>query len=1600
MASFMGRAGAGAGAASRALDPLRSRLRPSGSQRTYLSISHLRSLHIELVSLLYSAGATSATPSPSSSGDTPTLSAKQNRRLVEILRSIAEVVAFGEAGGKPEYFEFFCEKSTMALFVNALRLGPAIKTQVVQATSILFQNLRSPTSLYMLLSQDHINNLIQPAEGGAELPLDDEEFLTNYVALLKMISVRLSKDTVQFFFNAPNRCFPLYSRSVPLIGHPDPMVRTSALNIVLHVLSVQDPSVTAFLALEENHRGFFHQMSYLMQDAYSQILCRMWQVAEPSLGESTAIDGATSFLQDMFYFVQDVLSVGGPLLSEKLALHLFRTFFRPVVLEGLVDGSESMMAAGAGVEGAIVMEEREPELQLALYALCQFFVLTTEGPLLALVAAELFGQGGATAAAAAAAAPVAVATVDDNDDRRASTPPPPPHGAEPPATAAAAEVVGTSREGAVGLANGPGRDDVGAPVGGGDSGKSGSFVNGDGETTGHDETRGGWGSSGSNSSDGSGGDPVSVDDGRVEVGVDGPDGVGSKAGVDSGSGAGGSGDRNDLETDGDVDGDGDETNTVEEKASTVGGKTSTATPPPSPPRAEDGTAEGEERSHRPEGNRYQRALLSCVAWRRQQLGGSGVAGGGGAQVRLGAIAVLRSAVKNPSAAAEIVLGGAAAASITATEKPATAGGSGGGGSEANASSRRTRASAAQQKPSAMIATLDELTRGLSPDHDRGVAVDGAGGSGGGRQEMLSAASHGAADGGGAPSVLDFLLPDAHGQGRPKALSTTAMGRSAPGRPAERPSVLDFSLPGCTSPPAPALSRPKSYHAAGIKESAKPAPGPKGPPPQNDGVGPRPSKYLPRLERLWNGGALLFSERSDSSSGGGGGGGSGSGGDGRGSGSGAGASEGGAGPAGWRQRSESFEQVMLRLLEALTEPPAADTVAVQTAAAAVEELCVLEMYSWGNKGSGDSSGNIIGGGEAVRARTHASVVGDPALQALPRGGLWGPGTRNQRFAAMLTDAYARAAESLLSTTTRLYPFALLAACEQAVELLGFGSFTSDGDFRVSSPHPRLADVAGAVLRLGGGGPTTRIGGGGGGRGRGRDSMSSLGGDEGGELPAILVQNFLVLRSLHQWLVEGRTPLSGRQGAAAAAAAAPHDFPPLAAASAESLSTLELLSLPGSVRVDGEFIGLVAAAAGGDGGGAEGGGRGDTAGIYLFPSATSTPHKKAAPGASVTKEKEALGATVGGDPSAAAVIAATKTLPANGEEGEERGRLVGSSSVSIAASIRGWYNWSGGIRRRDGGGAGGRGTGKLGPPRPGDRVRLTDKNYVACYLPFNWPGKPATAAPKLADGSAGGGGAWVVGGLYRTLLSGYSYWTTPTPAATAASGGVDGAGGALSGAIATTNGGGRSSTGSTGGDYARHRRASSAASSTTTGGGGGANADANALSLDELYVVLDERSFMIAVPDPDAPADADGGLLVCVAPLRNTAAKKHPANPRVLELRVSTKEEGRAGSKGGPGLFLPVPGGGEAVAVAEAAGGEGGASFRGAGHRGIWHLVLSFQNPAACRLVAESVEEKRGAALAFPTVGLVDMLRRVASMSSSAGGTSGISGGTANAGSFVK
>lgn len=125
--------------------------------------------------------------------------------------------------------------------------------------------------------------------------------------------------------------------------------------------------------------------------------------------------------------------------------------------------------------------------------------------------------------------------------------------------------------------------------------------------------------------------------------------------------------------------------------------------------------------------------------------------------------------------------------------------------------------------------------------------------------------------------------------------------------------------------------------------------------------------------------------------------------------------------------------------------------------------------------------------------------------------------------------------------------------------------------------------------------------------------------------------------------------------------------------------------------------------------------------------------------------------------------------------------------------------------------------------------------------------------------------------------------------------------------------------------------------------------------EIYVVLDDLNFFVASPDPNSPLDH--GLLLCATPLRNAVAKTHPANPRVLELRVSTQEAGQEGA-GGPGLFLSTTNASPRNSAEAGSRWEGGVNFRGVGHRGLWHLVSLFNIPPGLILFAIFFKHLRG------------------------------------------
>lgn len=158
-----------------------------------------------------------------------------------------------------------------------------IATQALQSISIMIQNVSRATSLYVILSNNYVNKLIElpldlyttaekrrmmSTKEGKGLPAtfaspQITELATHFVTFLKSLAMRMNAETLQFYLKYPSDFpreevededvtddsaselldsvpmvqFALYDRALEFCGaHHDSFVRTTALNIALNVL--------------------------------------------------------------------------------------------------------------------------------------------------------------------------------------------------------------------------------------------------------------------------------------------------------------------------------------------------------------------------------------------------------------------------------------------------------------------------------------------------------------------------------------------------------------------------------------------------------------------------------------------------------------------------------------------------------------------------------------------------------------------------------------------------------------------------------------------------------------------------------------------------------------------------------------------------------------------------------------------------------------------------------------------------------------------------------------------------------------------------------------------------------------------------------------------------------------------------------------------------------------------------------------------------------------------------------------------------------------------------------------------------------------------
>ncbi|XP_069566076.1 protein CLEC16A isoform X2 [Brachyistius frenatus] len=275
--------------------------------------------------------------------------------LVETIRSITEILIWGDQNDS-SVFDFFLEKNMFAFFLNILRQksGRYVCVQLLQTLNILFENISHETSLYYLLSNNHVNSIIVH-----KFDFSDEEIMAYYISFLKTLSLKLNNHTVHFFYNEHTNDFALYTEAIKFFNHPESMVRIAVRTITLNVYKVDNQHMLHYIR-DKTAVPYFSNLVWFIGSHVIE-LDKCVQTDEEHKNRGKLSDLVAEHL-DHLHYLNDILIINCEFLNDVLTDHLLNRLFLPLYVYSLSD-------------------ERKINPQVSLYLLSQVFLIIHYQPL-------------------------------------------------------------------------------------------------------------------------------------------------------------------------------------------------------------------------------------------------------------------------------------------------------------------------------------------------------------------------------------------------------------------------------------------------------------------------------------------------------------------------------------------------------------------------------------------------------------------------------------------------------------------------------------------------------------------------------------------------------------------------------------------------------------------------------------------------------------------------------------------------------------------------------------------------------------------------------------------------------------------------------------------------------------------------------------------------------------------------------------------------------------------------------------------------------------------------------------------------------------------
>lgn len=250
--------------------------------------------------------------------------------IVEAFRSMSEILIWGDQNDS-SVFEFFLEKNMFTFFLNILQqnAGNYVCVQLLQTINIVFENLHNETSLYYMLSNNHVNEVICH-----KFDFSDEEVMAYYISFLKTLSLRLNEHTINFFYNEHTDDFALYTEAIKFFNHSESMVRIAVRTLTLNVYKVNDAAMLRFIR-DKTGAPYFSNLTWFIAQHVRYIdQCVRSDINHQQRGRLR--DLVAEHL-DYMHYINDILTLENEMLNEMLVDHLLHRLFFPLYIRSLAE---------------------------------------------------------------------------------------------------------------------------------------------------------------------------------------------------------------------------------------------------------------------------------------------------------------------------------------------------------------------------------------------------------------------------------------------------------------------------------------------------------------------------------------------------------------------------------------------------------------------------------------------------------------------------------------------------------------------------------------------------------------------------------------------------------------------------------------------------------------------------------------------------------------------------------------------------------------------------------------------------------------------------------------------------------------------------------------------------------------------------------------------------------------------------------------------------------------------------------------------------------------------------------------------------------------